>query len=117
MNLPGWMGIIVLIWFPAAFAWSAGRAGRRGGLPDRCRLLTGVATALLGLAIGRAWVPWDVVSPAVWGVAAAITAWGAITAALVWPRLPAVKGTRPRLRLTTTGLEVALTVALVVILV
>lgn len=117
MNLQGWIGIAGLICFPAAFAWAAARTGRRGGLPDRCRLLTGAATAAFGLVLGRAVVPWDVVAPALWGAAAAVTAWGAITAALVWPRLPAVHGARPRLRLAGTGLELALSIAVVVALI
>lgn len=117
MNLQGWIAIVVLISFPAAFAWAAARVGRRGGLPDRCRLLTGAATAALGLALGHALAPWDVVTPALWAVAAAVAAWGAITAALVWPRLPAVHGNRPGLRLTSTGLELALCTAAVVALI
>lgn len=117
MNLQGWIGLVVLIWFPAAFAWAAARVGRRGGLPDRCRLLTGAATAAIGLALGHALVPWDVVAPALWGVAAAITAWGVITAALAWPQLPAVHGARPRLRLTSTGFELALSAVVVVALI
>ena len=64
MSLQGWIGIVMLLWFPAAFAWAAYRTGRRGGLQDRCQLLTGVATAAIGLAIGRGFVPWDAVSPA-----------------------------------------------------
>lgn len=117
MNLQGWIAITLLIWFPVAFAWAAARAGRPGGRQDRCRLLAGIGTAALGLAFGRALVPWDVVSPALWGVAAAIATWGAITAGLVWSRLPTVEGKRRRLRLIATGLELALSIAVVAVLI
>lgn len=111
MNLAGWMGLVVLVWFPAAFAWAAVRAGRRGGLQDRCQLLTGAVTAAIGLAFGRVFVPWDIVWPALWGLSAVIAAWGVVTAVQVWPRLPNIASARPRLRLISTVLGLALGIA------
>ncbi len=113
MNLQGWIAIVLLAWFPVAFAWSAARTGRSGGIEDRCGLLTGIGTAAIGLAIGRALVPWDVVSPALWAVAVAVAVWGGITAARSWTQLPTVAAARPRLRLATTALGLALSGAVV----
>lgn len=113
MTLQGWIAIALLAWFPVAFAWSAARTERSGGIEDRCGLLTGVGTATIGLAIGRVLVPWDVVSPALWGAAAAVTVWGGITAARRWAQLPTVASARPRLRLASTVLGLALSGAVV----
>lgn len=58
-----------------------------------------------------------IVPPALWGVGAAVSAWGLITAARAWPRLPTVVGDRPRLRLAASGFALALSAAVVVVLV
>lgn len=117
MSVQGWIGIAVLLWLPATFAWAAARAGRPGGARDRRTLMTGVGGAAVGLAGGLAFVPWDIVPPALWGVGAAVSAWGLITAARAWPRLPTVVGTRPGLRLAVSGLSLALSAAAVAVLV
>lgn len=116
MTPQGWVGLAVLLWFPAAFAFSAARVQRSAGLRDRCHVLSGAGSALLGLAIGRVLVPWDAIPPLVWGVAAAVAGWGAVTATLAWPRLPITAGRRPRLRLTSTAVGLAVTAAVVALL-
>src|SRR5699024_1940847 len=88
-------------------------AGERGTHRDRRSMVTGVAEAGLGLGIGHALVPWDLVSPAVWAVPAAVTAWGVIAVARSWPVLPMVVGTRPRLRIAGAVLWTAVCVVLV----
>lgn len=117
MSVQGWIGIALLLWFPLSFARAAARAGRPGGAKDRRALMTSGGGAAVGLAVGLAWGPWDVVPPALWGAGAAVTAWGLITAARAWPQLPTVLGSRPRLRLAASGVGLALSVLVVAVLV
>lgn len=115
MTLQGRIVVALLLGLPAVFARTAARAGHPKGPRDRCALLTRVGGSAVALAIGRALVPWDLVPPALWGAAAAITAWAVITAVRAWPQMPTVVGRRPRLRRVTSGLGLGLGAALVVI--
>lgn len=117
MTVLDWLFVAVPFWFAVSFAWTTAAARRPQGKVDRCALLSGLAMAAVGLAFGRALGPWDTVPPALWGVAVAITAWGVLTAIQVWPRVPAVRGTRHRLRLASTGLGLVFSAALVALLI
>lgn len=117
MNVQGWICLALLLWFPMAFTFAASRTGGRGGYHDRRSVVTGFAEAALGLGIGHAIVPWDVIPPAVWAVPATITACGAVVVVRVWPTLPVVVGARPRLRLVGTALGVAFCAVVVAVMV
>lgn len=114
MNVQGWVAIALMLWFPFAFCLAATSAGKRGGCPDRRSMVTGFAEAGLGLGIGHALVPWDIVPPTLWAVPATVTAWGVIAAARNWPTLPTIVGSRPWLRIAGAVLWAAVCGALVV---
>lgn len=117
MSLAGWIALGVCLWTTAAFALTASRAGVRGGAGDRRSLVSNAGEAAFGLALGRAFIPWDVIPPLVWAVPAAMAAWGLLAAARSWRDLPGVSGDRKRIRLALTSGGVLLKAALVVAIV
>ncbi|HEY8472842.1 MAG TPA: hypothetical protein VIL37_09435 [Natronosporangium sp.] len=110
-------GIAFLLWYPAAFAYSATAVGRRGGAKDRLALFVAAAGAGFGLAFGRSFGPWDLIPPALWAIPAALTAWGVLASIWQWPALPVVVGRRPRLRIATTVAGITTVVLLIVLIV
>lgn len=116
MSGPGWIAIGLLVGLPVVFAWTAARAGRPRAAADRCQVLAAGGSAAVGLVLGRAFVPWVIVPPLLWGAAFALAAWGAVTAALAWPRLLTAATRRPRLRLLSTGLGLAVNAAVVALM-
>lgn len=92
--------------FTVAFAVSMARAGRRDAV-DRRSLIDGGCVALVGVFVSWLWVPWDVVPPLAWALPVALTAYGVLRAADLWPRLPWVTGPRPALKAGGTVANVA----------
>lgn len=105
--------LLLLVAGPVTLLVSALRVGRRFGLADRLGLAGGTAQALAGLALGHSLVDWLTVPPAVWAVAAALTAAGVAAGILAWRRLPVAAGRHPGWRWASTAVGVLLSLGIV----
>lgn len=97
-----WFTVLVValtLWVPLAFAVSSVRAAIGSGgqiwvLRDRVEVIIGAAESAAMLAIGRALGSWDVVPPAVWGLAVGTALFALVLAALTWSALPMLRPDR-----------------------
>ncbi len=85
------------------------------GLEDRAGALAAVATAVTGTIAARQLLPWDVIPPVLWALPATAAVVTAISAVAAWPVLPGLARPAAR-RATSTGLELVVDAALVVVL-
>lgn len=111
--LPAVVGAALLVGYPAMFVHAAARAGRPGARRDRLALVSGFATAVIGLALGRVWVPWDVVPPLAWALPVAATSYGVVVTGWAWRSLPVLASGRPWARYAGAGFTVALAATVV----
>ena len=96
---PGFLALAFALVFLAA-----GATRWKGfGASSRLELVVAALTAVAGLAVARALMPWGEVSSLLWLVPVAITAAGVAAAVWIWPFLPALRPDKPARRTVVFG--------------